>query len=89
LSKPSESSTRSELLELADELGSWQTKRRSEWTPDEHAAYQRWSRRELERMGTNEGPVEFVMVDADSDEHDRPPHTPGFEIKPERQHLAR
>jgi len=69
-------------MALADELGSWKTKRRSEWTPEELAAYQQWSARELRRMGPM-NPVEFNLITADSDEFDRPPHMPTFTINPE------
>jgi hypothetical protein len=68
--KTPEPSERSELRELADELAEWRTKSRSQWTSEDRAAYRRWSRRQIERLGP--GPV---TVDVRSpDERDQPPH---------------
>lgn len=78
------------LKDLARDLvdSGWRYKRKRDWTREERAAYQRWSKQEREREaaeGRARGePATFVVLtyeearalDRWEAEHDEPPHAP-------------
>jgi hypothetical protein len=75
------------LQEIAEELRgeSWRTKRKSDWTPEDRQAYERWTRAEWDtvRRGDAQG-VEFIVSAHDDPANDLPPHHLTFTIAIDR-----